>query len=99
MCSKFMPCHMCAGTIVQFGIARVVVGKSKNFPVRNRLDLTLGHGVEVAGLDLDELTGLLGEFIGRNPDVWSRGIGAQSSERRYYARLRRTHANSPWSPS
>ena len=32
MYSTLMPCHMCAGAIVQFGITKVVAGESSNFP-------------------------------------------------------------------
>jgi cytosine deaminase len=30
--STLMPCYMCAGTVVQFGIKKVIVGESKTFP-------------------------------------------------------------------
>ena len=39
-----MPCNMCAAGIVQFGIAKVVVGESENFQEGNGLDLMLRHG-------------------------------------------------------
>ena len=42
--STLMPCNMCAGAIVQFGITRVVVGESENFQEGNGLDLMLPHG-------------------------------------------------------
>ena len=31
ICSTLMPCHMCAGAMVQFGVRRVIVGESVNF--------------------------------------------------------------------
>ena len=31
MYSTLMPCHMCAGAVVQFGITKVIVGESENF--------------------------------------------------------------------
>ena len=37
MYSTLMPCHMCAGAIVQFGITKVVAGESSNFPEANGL--------------------------------------------------------------
>ncbi|MEM1000950.1 MAG: nucleoside deaminase, partial [Bacteroidota bacterium] len=30
--STLMPCYMCAGTIVQFKIPKVIVGESRTFP-------------------------------------------------------------------
>ena len=38
MYSTLMPCHMCAGAIVQFGITRVVAGESSNFQEANGLE-------------------------------------------------------------
>ena len=52
--STLMPCNMCAGAIVQFGITKVIVGESKNFQDRNGLELMQRHGVEVVDLDQDE---------------------------------------------
>ena len=39
MYSTLMPCHMCAGAVVQFGITKVIVGESENFQEGNRLEL------------------------------------------------------------
>ena len=75
MYSTLMPCHMCAGAVVQFGITRVVVAESENFQEGNGLDLMVRHGVDVVDLDQDEAKELLREFILRNPDEWSRDIG------------------------
>ena len=73
--SNLMPCNMCAGAIVQFGITKVIVGESENFQEGNGLELLQRHGVEVVDLDQDEAKALLREFIQRNPDEWSRDIG------------------------
>ena len=77
MYSTLMPCNMCAGAIVQFGITKVVVGESANFSEGNGTDLMLRHGVEVIDLDLDEARELLKEFIENNPQEWNRDIGSQ----------------------
>ena len=74
MYSTLMPCHMCAGAIVQFGITKVVVGESENFR-DNGLDLMLRHRVEVIDLDFQEAKDLLAEFINRNPSEWYGDIG------------------------
>ena len=73
--STLMPCNMCAGAIVQFGISRVVAGESENFKEANGLDLMLRHGVEVIDLDLEETKGLLRKFIENNLQEWTRDIG------------------------
>ena len=78
MYSTLMPCNMCAGAIVQFGVARVVAGESENFQEQNGLDLMLRHGVEVTNLDLEEAKTLLREFIDRNPREWNGDIGNQT---------------------
>ena len=73
--STLMPCNMCAGAIVQFGITRVVVAESENFPERNGLELLQRHGVEVVDLDQGEAKEILREFTLRSPEVWNRDIG------------------------
>ncbi len=73
-----MPCNMCAGAMVQFGVVRVVAGESQNFQEQNGLDLMLRHGVEVADLDLEEAKTLLREFIDRHPREWNGDIGNQT---------------------
>lgn len=68
-----MPCYMCAGTIVQFKIPKVVVGESKNFP--GAIDFLIQHGVEVVDMKIDECEKILGYFIKNNPEVWNEDIG------------------------
>ena len=48
--STLMPCHMCAGAVVQFRITKVIVGESENFKEGNGLELMQKHGVEVVDL-------------------------------------------------
>ena len=75
MYSTLMPCHMCAGAIVQFGIARVVAGESSNFQEANGLGTLLRHDIEVVDLHMDEAKVLLGRFIEANPEQWNEDIG------------------------
>ena len=74
MYSTLMPCNMCAGAIVQFGITKVVAGESENFR-ENGLDLMIRHGVEVIDLNLEKPKDLLREFITKHPDEWHGDIG------------------------
>ena len=75
MYSTLMPCHMCAGAIVQFGITKVVAGESANFREANGLETLRRHGIEIIDLDLDEAKELLGRFIGQNPQQWNEDMG------------------------
>lgn len=71
--STLMPCYMCAGTIVQFKIPKVIVGESRNFP--GALEFMRSHGVEVVDLDLPECYEMMGDFIERHPELWNEDIG------------------------
>ena len=75
MYSTLMPCHMCAGAIVQFGITRVVAGESSNFQEGKGLETLMRHGIEVIDLDLDDAKQLFGTFIEANPEQWNEDIG------------------------
>ena len=75
MYSTLMPCHMCAGAIVQFGITSVVAGESSNFQEGNGLGTLMRHGIEVIDLDLDDARQLLDRFIEANPEQWNEDIG------------------------
>jgi creatinine deaminase len=71
--STLMPCYLCAGAVVQFGLSRVVAGESRNFPgARQFME---DHGVEVVDLDDQECIRVLQVFITSNPDIWNEDIG------------------------
>jgi cytosine deaminase len=71
--STLMPCCMCAGAIVQFGIKKVVVGESRNYEgARTFLE---SCGIDVVDLDNGECRKILERFIKDNPNVWSEDIG------------------------
>jgi cytosine deaminase len=71
--STLMPCYMCAGTIVQFKIPKVIVGESKTFAgARAFME---DHGVEVIDLNLDECKQLMNQFILKKPEIWFEDIG------------------------
>ena len=55
------PCMMCAGTILQFGIPRVVVGESRSFS--GNIELLRSHGVDVRLLDDHDCRQLMERFI------------------------------------
>ncbi|MFD2938025.1 nucleoside deaminase [Spirosoma flavum] len=71
--STLMPCYMCAGTIVQFKIPKVIVGESRTFPgTRAFME---EHGVEVIDLDLPECIDMMKQFITDKPELWNEDIG------------------------
>ncbi|MDQ2824956.1 MAG: nucleoside deaminase [Verrucomicrobiota bacterium] len=71
--STLMPCYLCAGAIVQFGIQKVIVGESRNFA--GAVDFMRDHGVEVIDLDLPECLEMMRIFIAENPALWHEDIG------------------------
>jgi cytosine deaminase len=66
------PCMMCAGTILQFGIPRVVVGERDNFA--GNLDFLVERGVEVVLLDDPGCKALMARFIEEKPELWNEDI-------------------------
>ncbi|MEY2564524.1 MAG: cytosine/creatinine deaminase [Verrucomicrobiota bacterium] len=71
--STLMPCYLCAGAVVQFGIKRVVVGESRTFPGAS--EFMRSHGVEVTDLDLPECVEMMRTFIAEHPALWNEDIG------------------------
>lgn len=71
--STLMPCYLCAGAVVQFGIRQVIVGESRTFP--GAREFMEAHGVEVIDLDLVQCKQLMIDFIQGNPTLWSEDIG------------------------
>ncbi|MGI4874134.1 MAG: nucleoside deaminase [Janthinobacterium lividum] len=70
--STLMPCYMCAGTIVQFKIPKVIVGESHTFD--GAREFMESHGVEVVDLDLPECVAMMNEFIEAEPALWNEDI-------------------------
>lgn len=71
--STLMPCYLCAGAVVQFGIPKVVVGESRNFA--GARDFMEEHQVEVVDLDNPECIQILKDFITAKPTLWEEDIG------------------------
>jgi cytosine deaminase len=71
--STLMPCYLCSGASVQFGVPRVVVGESVNFP--GAPDLMRSRGIEVIDLHDPECIQMMGDFIRAHPDLWNEDIG------------------------
>lgn len=71
--STLMPCYLCAGAVVQFGIKKVIVGENRTF--HGAEEFMRSHGVEVVNLDLPECVEMMREFIAAHPDLWNEDIG------------------------
>ena len=66
--TSLMPCYMCAGAVLQFGIMKVVAAEART--ANEGLRMMRESGVEVIDLDISESRELLAEFIRNNPDRW-----------------------------
>ncbi len=67
------PCMMCSGTIVQFGVKRVVVGEKRNFS--GNIDFLQSHGVDVRVVDDPDCIALMKRFVQEYPELWNEDIG------------------------
>lgn len=69
------PCMMCAGTIVQFGVPRVVIGENKSF--LGNIAFLREHGVDVVLLDDPQCQSLMRTFISEKPELWKEDIAGR----------------------
>jgi creatinine deaminase len=67
------PCAMCSGTILLYGIPRVIVGENRTF--LGEEDLLRSRGVKVEVLDDARCRDLMTRFIQANPTLWAEDIG------------------------
>ncbi len=71
------PCMMCAGTVVQFGIGRVVVGEDRSFP--GNIGFLREHGVEVVLANDAGCVALMERFIREQPALWNEDIAGREN--------------------
>ncbi len=71
--STLMPCYLCAGAVVQFGIERVIAGDSQSF--KGDRAFLEDHWIAVDEWDWYECMDLMQDFIKKNPDLWKEDIG------------------------
>ena len=69
------PCMMCAGTILQFEIRRVVIGEAKNFA--GNAGFLAERGVEVVLLEDQACIALMDKFIREKPELWNEDIAEE----------------------
>jgi cytosine/creatinine deaminase len=70
--TSLSPCMMCTGTIIQFGIPRVVIGENKTFGGNEAF--LRSRGVEVIIADDADCIALMTRFIKEKPELWSEDI-------------------------
>ncbi|CUH99604.1 nucleoside deaminase [Leisingera aquaemixtae] len=70
--TSLSPCMMCSGTIVQFGIPRVVIGDTQNFGGNE--EFLRSRGVEVVIAEDPDCIALMQRFIREKPELWAEDI-------------------------
>jgi cytosine deaminase len=71
--TTLMPCYLCSGAIVQFGIEKIIVGESRNF--KGDIEFLEDHWISVDDWDWDECIELMKEFTEKNLTLWKEDIG------------------------
>jgi cytosine/creatinine deaminase len=85
--TTLQPCFMCAGSIAQFGIPRVVIGDTKNASGSETIDFLSAKGVEVVTLYPESSPAaarcieLTARFKEEKPDLWLEDWGGGSNPR------------------
>lgn len=67
------PCPMCSGTILLYGIPKIIIGENKTFMGEEKL--LKERGVEVVVLDDARCKELMDIFIKEKPSLWNEDIG------------------------
>ena len=70
--TSLSPCMMCTGTIIQFGIPRVIIGENRNFGGNEAL--LRERGVDVIIADDADCVALMQRFIKEKPQLWNEDI-------------------------
>lgn len=71
--STLMPCYLCAGAVVQFGIKKVIAGEDETFA--GAKEFMESHGVEVVNLQSEECKQMMRDFNAQHPEIWYEDIG------------------------
>jgi cytosine/creatinine deaminase len=71
--STLSPCDMCSGTVLLYGIPRVVIGENHTF--HGPEDYVRSRGVELVIVDDPTCQQLMQEFIREHPELWNEDIG------------------------
>ncbi len=69
------PCAMCSGTILLYGIPKVVIAENNNF-LGEEVLLT-SRGVKLELLNDKTCIEMMSGFIAQNPELWNEDIGEE----------------------
>ncbi len=67
------PCPMCSGTILLYGIPKVIIGENKTF--MGEEELLRARGVALTVMDDAACYALMQQFIKQSPELWNEDIG------------------------
>ena len=67
------PCTMCSGTILLYGIPRVIIGENRTF--LGEEELLKSRGVSLAVLNDPRCIAMMETFIAERPELWNEDIG------------------------
>lgn len=87
LASTLMPCALCAGAAIQFGVGTVVAGESRNYG--GERELMEARGMKVDDMDDERCVSMMSDFIRDNPDLWNEDIGRKTKKRGRKARTNR----------
>jgi len=78
--STLMPCYLCTGAAVQFGVPKVIVGESVNFPGGEcgwgkSPEFMRAAGIDVTDLHDPECIEMMRKFIEEHSALWNEDIG------------------------
>jgi cytosine deaminase len=71
--STLSPCDMCSGTVLLYGIPKVVVGENRTF--QGPEGYVKSRGVELSIQNNAECIQLMQDFIAAKPELWNEDIG------------------------
>jgi len=71
--STLSPCDMCSGTVLLYGIPKVVVGENRTF--QGPEGYVKSRGVELSIQNNTECIQLMQDFIAAKPELWNEDIG------------------------
>jgi cytosine/creatinine deaminase len=67
------PCSMCSGTILLYGIPRVIIGENHTF--MGEEEWLTSRGVKLEVLQDERCIDLMRRFIAAHPSLWAEDIG------------------------
>lgn len=71
--STLSPCDMCSGTVLLYGIKKVIIGENRTF--KGPEDYVRSRGVELDVRDDAKCQQLMQDFIAQQPALWNEDIG------------------------